>query len=74
MQTFFPKGLATPENPTVGFPSFLLTGCGLSFDDLGVDSPFFSAIVLFKNQPLPQGFGGFLERRIPGKNGNGSYP
>ena len=35
----------------------------------GVDSPFFSAIVLFKNQPFPQGFGGFLERRIPGKNG-----
>ena len=29
---------------------------------LGVDSPFFSAIVLFKNQPFPRVFGGFLER------------
>ena len=42
---------------------------------LGVDSfsfqPFFSAIVLFKNRsPFPQVFVcGFLERRIPGKNG-----
>ena len=36
---------------------------------LGVDSRFFSAIVLFKNQRFPQGFCGFLERRIPGKNG-----
>ena len=46
---------------------------------LGVDSPFFSTIVLFKNQPcflgvffLPGVSGGFLEGRIPGKNGEGS--
>ena len=31
--------------------------------------PFFSSMVLFKNQLFPQGVGGFLERRIPGKNG-----
>ena len=36
---------------------------------LGVDSPLFSAIVLFKNQTFPRVFGGFLERRVPGKNG-----
>ena len=35
----------------------------------GFDSPFFSAIVIFKNQPFSTVFGGFLERRIPGKNG-----
>ena len=29
---------------------------------LGVDSPFFSAIVLFKNRPFPQNLLGFLER------------
>ena len=29
---------------------------------LGVDSPLFSAIVLFKNQPFAQVFGGSLER------------
>ena len=37
-----------------------------------VSRGFFSAIVLFNNQPLsdfPRVFGGFLERRIPGKNG-----
>ena len=36
---------------------------------LGVDSPFFPTIVLFENQLFSQGFGGCLERRIPGKNG-----
>ena len=36
---------------------------------LGVDSPLFSAIVLFKTRHFPRVFGGFLERRIPGKNG-----
>ena len=39
---------------------------------LGVDSPFFSTIVLFKNQLFPLGFDGFLKRRIPGKHGEGS--
>ena len=37
-------------------------------DFSGVDSPFVSAIVLFKNQPFPQVFCGFLKRRIPEKN------
>ena len=38
--------------------------------NLGVDSPFFSAVVLFENRsPFPQGFGSFLKRRMPGKNG-----
>ena len=36
----------------------------------GVDSPFFSTIVLFKNQPCV--FDDFLERRIPGKNEAGT--
>ena len=40
--------------------------------DLEVDSPFFSTIVLFKNRVFPLGFGGFLKRRIPGKNEEGS--
>ena len=35
---------------------------------LGVDSQFFSAIVLFENQPFPRVLCSFLERRIPGKN------
>ena len=39
---------------------------------LGVDSPIFSTIVLLKNQLFLQGFGWFLERRMPGKNANGS--
>ena len=39
---------------------------------LGVDSPFFSTIVLFKHLPFPWVSGGFLERRIPGKNGEGT--
>ena len=30
---------------------------------------FFSAMVLFTNQPFPKVFGGFLERRMRGKNG-----
>ena len=35
-----------------------------------VDFPFFSAIVLFNKQiHFSRVFGGFLERRIPGKNG-----
>ena len=37
-----------------------------STEVLGVDSPFFSTIVLSQNR--------LLERRIPGKNGNGRYP
>ena len=36
---------------------------------LGVDSPFFSAIALSKTSHFPRAFGGFLERRITGKNG-----
>ena len=40
---------------------------------LGVDSPFFSTIILFNRQLfLPRVLGGFLERRIPGKNGSGA--
>ena len=38
---------------------------------LRVDSPFFPTIVLFENPPFPWVSGGFLERRIPGKNGEG---
>ena len=38
-------------------------------DFRGSFQPFFSAIVLFKNKPFPQVFGGFLKKRIPGKNG-----
>ena len=41
---------------------------------LAVDSPFFPAIVIFKNQPFPQYFGGFPESRIPGKNGTEGTP
>ena len=39
---------------------------------LGVDSPVFSAIVS-KTGRFPELFGGFLETRIPGQNGSGSY-
>ena len=39
---------------------------------LGVDSPFFATIVLFKQGLFPLGFDGFLKRRIPGKNGEGT--
>ena len=39
---------------------------------LGVDSPFFSTIVLFKSQLFPWVFDDFLKRRILGKNGEGS--
>ena len=39
---------------------------------LRVDSPFSHTIVLFENWPFPWLSGGFLERRIPGKNGEGS--
>ena len=45
-------------------------GAGALF--LGVDSPFFSTIVLFKNQLFPFVFDGFLKRRISGKNVEGS--
>ena len=38
----------------------------------GVDSPFFSSIVLSKSLLFPSVSGGFLERRIPGKNGEGT--
>ena len=38
--------------------------------NLGVDSPVFSIIALFKDQLFPPGFGaGFSERRMPGKSG-----
>ena len=40
--------------------------------DLGGDSPFFSCIVLFQNQAFSLGFWRFLERWIPGKNGEGT--
>ena len=40
--------------------------------NLTVDSPFFSTIVLLKNRPFPWVSGIFLERRILGKNGEGS--
>ena len=39
---------------------------------LTLDSAFFATIALFKNRPFPWVSGGFLERRIPGKNGEGS--
>ena len=39
---------------------------------LGVVSPLFSTIVHFENQRFPRVSGGFLERRIPGKNGEGT--
>ena len=35
---------------------------------LGVDSPLFSAMVLFKNQPFPQGFWWFSRKKDPWKN------
>ena len=38
----------------------------------GFDSPFFSTIALFKNQPFPPGVEGFVKRRIPGKNREGT--
>ena len=38
-----------------------------------ISFPFFSTIVLSKNRiRSPWGSGGFLERRIPGKNGEGT--
>ena len=40
--------------------------------NLGLDSPFFSTIVLFNSQLFPHGFGGFLERRMPEKYGQGT--
>ena len=40
---------------------------------LEVASPFFSAIVLFKNQPFPQGFWWFSRKKDPWKEW-GSYP
>ena len=46
---------------------------GLSTIILGVDSPFFSTIVLFKNQLFLKGFWWFSRKiQIPGKNGHGS--
>ena len=42
---------------------------------LGADSPFVSTSVLaLTTSRFPSVSGGFLERRIPGKNGNGKYP
>ena len=41
---------------------------------LGVENLFFSIIVLSTNQPFPWDSGGFAERRIPGKNGDGTVP
>ena len=40
---------------------------------LGADFPFFSAIVLFKNQPFPLGFLWFSRKKDPWKEW-GSYP
>ena len=40
---------------------------------LGVDSPFFSAIVLFNNQPFPQGVWWLSRKKDPSKEW-GSYP
>ena len=41
---------------------------------LGVDSPFFSTMVLSKNWPVSLGVRRFSRKiRIPGKNGNGRY-
>ena len=42
---------------------------GATHISLGVDSPFFSTMVLFENQLFPMVVCGLLERRIPGKNG-----
>ena len=39
---------------------------------LGVDSPFFSTIAFPKTSRSPWVSGGFLERRIPGKDGEGT--
>ena len=39
---------------------------------LGVDSPFFSTIVLLKNRLFLLGFDGLLKRSLPGKNGEGT--
>ena len=44
-------------------PTMCLTNeLPIAAHNLGVDSPFFPAIVLFKNQPFPGVLGGFLER------------
>ena len=40
--------------------------------DLRADFPFRSTIVLEKKKPFPWVFANVLERRIPGKNGEGS--
>ena len=61
------------------FPGSVLCSAKLVVSHLGytplmllVTSPFFPTIVLFENRPFPWVSGGFLERRIPGKNGEGS--
>ena len=45
---------------------------GVSFISPGVASPFFSTIVLFKNQLFPQGFGWFFRKKDAWKEW-GSY-
>ena len=50
----------------------LATSYAKAFESLRVASPFFSTIVLFNNRPFPWVSGGFLETRIPAKNGEGS--
>ena len=52
--------------------SVLLVTWIMRFAILRVDSPFPPAIVLLEHRPFPWVSGGFLERRIPGKNGEGS--
>ena len=42
------------DDPEVSKTAWMLIQCSAV---LGVDFPFFSAIVLFKNQPFPQSFG-----------------
>ena len=71
LPTFSPTNLF--PRPSQPFPNFLPTFSPTMFSPrpffLSLPGPFFSAIVLFKNQLFPRVFGGFLERRIPGKNG-----
>ena len=65
------KGVCLPASFGVrfGVPSSRVEMGPLHFEtSLGVDSPFFSTIVLFKDQLFPQGFGWFF-RKKDGENG-----
>ena len=58
-----------------GSPDVPFNSCSLLVvptKTLRVDSPFFPTIVLFENRPIPWVSAVFLEKRIPGKNGEGS--